>query len=260
MRRMLPALLALTVVITGCKAKELLDQAKVAKDLDKRGTVDVLKEAANDKYDAPQDGKLTEAQVQMYLKVRDHERVIAQAAKEKLKAQSEKVKASGEKSIAGMMEGLKSLNTVGEFLTADIRAAKDLGFNTAEYQWVKGQILAASTSVMANQMSQAMNAQMDAGYQQMKKAYDEAKDEQSKKMYADTLAGYEQQKKEMQAQQTQEDPAVAYNRQLLSKHEDAINAYASELAKYEDKPGEVKQSVDKWQQDLAKAAADAKKQ
>ena len=45
-----------------------------------------------------------------------------------------------------MVEGFKSINTVGEFLTADIRAAKDLGYNTAEYQWVKGQILAASTN------------------------------------------------------------------------------------------------------------------
>jgi hypothetical protein len=259
MRRMLPAFLALTVIVSGCKAKEVLDRASAARDLDKRGTIDVLKEASNDKYTAPQDGKLSEGQVQMYLKVRDHERVIAQAAKDKLKAQGEKVKASGEKSIAGMMEGLKSLNTVGEFLTADIRAAKDLGFNTAEYQWVKGQILAASSSEMAGQMTQALNAQMDAGYTQMKKAYDEAKDEQSKKMYADALAGYEKQKTEMQAQQKDVDPALAYNRQLLSKYENAMNAYTSELSKYEDKPGEVKQSMEKWQQDLAKAAADAKK-
>ncbi|HWS73114.1 MAG TPA: hypothetical protein VN605_13440, partial [Thermoanaerobaculia bacterium] len=100
MRRILPTLLALTVVLGGCKAKEMLDQAKVARDLDKRGTIDVLKEASNDKYDAPQDGKLTDAQIQMYLKVRDHEKVIAQAAKEKLKAQGEKVKAAGDKSVA----------------------------------------------------------------------------------------------------------------------------------------------------------------
>jgi chromosome segregation ATPase len=113
---------------------------------------------------------------------------------------------------------------------------------------------------MANQMSQAMNAQMEASYAQMKKAYDEAKDEQTKKMYADTLAGFEQQKKEMASQQQNEDPAIAYNRQLLSKYENTLNAYASELSKYEDKPGEVKQSVDQWQKDMAKATAEAKKQ
>jgi hypothetical protein len=222
--------------------------------------MDVLKEASNDKYDAPKDGKLTDGQVQMYLKVRDHEKVIAQAAKAKLQAQGEQVKKDGEKSIAGMVDGLKSLNTVGEFLTADIRAAKDLGFNTAEYQWVKGQVLAASTSVMASQLSQAMSAQMDASYQQMKKASDEAKDEQTKKLYADSLAAYDNQRKEMAAQQQHEDPALVYNRQLLSKYENALNAYATELSKYEDKPGEVKQSVDKWQQEMAKATADAKKQ
>jgi len=260
MRRMLPALLTLSVVLMGCKAKEMLDKSNVARDLDNRGTVDVLKEASKDKYDAPKDGKLTDGQVQMYLKVRDHERVIAQAAKDKLKAQGEQVKqAGGEKSIAGVMAGLKSLDTLGQFVTADIRAAKDLGFNTAEYQWVKGQVLLASTSVMATQMTQAVNAQMDAGYQQMKKAYDEAKDEQTKKMYADSLAAYATQKKEMASQQQNEDPSIAYNRQILSKYENALNAYASELAKYEDKPGEVKQSVEKWQQDIAKATADADK-
>ncbi len=174
MRRILPVLLILSVTLLGCKAKEAFDKASAANDLDKRGTMDVLEEASKDRYTPPKDGRLTDSQIQMYLKVREHEKVIAQAAKEKLQKQSEEIKKAGEKSISGMVEGFKSLNTVGEFVTADIRAAKDLGYNTAEYQWVKGQILAASTSAMSEQMSTVMNAQMDASYQQMKKAYDEA--------------------------------------------------------------------------------------
>jgi hypothetical protein len=254
MRRFLPALLILSVAFPGCKAKEAFDKASAARDLEKRGTADVLKEASKDKYTSPSDGKLTDAQVQMYLKVREHEKVIAQAAREKLQKQGEEVKkAGGEKSITGMVEGFKAMNTVGEFLTADIRAAKDLGYNTAEYQWVKGQILTASTSAIGEQMSKAMNAQMDAGYQQMKKAYDEAKDEQTKKAYADALANYDKSRQEMQQQKTKEDPAIAYNRQLLSKYENALNAYTTELSKYEDKPGEAQKNMDQWQKDMAKA-------
>jgi chromosome segregation ATPase len=258
MRRMFPVVvLSLSVVVVGCKAKEALDKVAVARDLEKRGTVDVLKEASKDQYDAPKDGKLTDAQVQMYLKVRDHERVIAQAAKEKLKEHDAAAKNAGDKSLAGMMEGLKSINTVGEFLTADIRAAKDLGFNTAEYTWVKGQILAASTQAMGDKMADAMNASMEASYQQMKKARDEARDDATKKIYQQSIDEFDKQRAEAAAQKKDEDPAVAYNKQLLSKYENTLNAYANELAKYEDKPGDVQKSVDQWQKDLDKAKADA---
>ena len=83
MRRMIPAILALAVVVSGCKVKELADKANIAKDLDKRGTVDLMKQVADDKYDPPKDGRLTESQVQMYLKVREHEKVIAKVALQK---------------------------------------------------------------------------------------------------------------------------------------------------------------------------------
>jgi hypothetical protein len=253
--------LTLAVAFAGCKAKEAIDQAKIASELSKTGsTTKLLNQAAEDKYDAPADGKLSDAQVQMYLKVREREKAIAQVAKQQLQQHADEAKKSGEKSLAGVMEGLKGLGSVADFLTADIRAAKDLGFNTAEYQWVKGQILAASTSAMGQQLASAMNAQMDAAYQQTKKAYDEATDEQTKAMYKQTLDSLDQQKKDQAAQKSEEDPAIAYNRQLLSKYENVLNAYASELSKYEDKKGDAQKSVDDMQKQLEKAKADAGKQ
>jgi len=259
MRRTLSAVLMLSMALGGCKAKEAFDKAKISQDLDKHGTMDLMKDVSKDKYDAPADGKLTDAQMQMYLKVRGHEKDIAQVAKKEAQAHADAAKKAGDKSIAGMIEGFKTMGSAADMLTADIRAAKDLGYNTQEYLWVKSQVMAASSAAMMSKLSDATNASFDGAYTQMKKSYDEAKDEPSKKMYADALAGYEKQKTEMQAQQKDVDPALAYNRQLLSKYENAMNAYTSELSKYEDKPGEVKQSMEKWQQDLAKAAADAKK-
>jgi ribosomal protein S17E len=99
---------------------------------------------------------------------------------------------------------------------------------------------------MAEKFSAAMSQNFDKAYQEAKKAYDEAKDEQTKKLYADVLAGYDKSRQEMQAQQN-EDPATAYNRQLLGKYENALNAFAHELSKYEDKPGEVKKAVEEMQ-------------
>jgi hypothetical protein len=235
MRRNLTLMLCLSLALVGCKAKELADKASIAADLNKRGTTDLMKEVSEDEYTAPEDGRLTEAQVQMYLKVREHEKKITEVAKAEMKQHAEKAEKKGNQSIGGFMEGMKALGSAADVLTADIRAAKDLGFNTQEYLWVKQQILAASTAEMAAQFSNAMAQNFDKAYGEAKKAHDEAKDETTKKMYADVLAGYEKSKAEMTTQQ-EVDPAAAYNKQLLAKHESALNAFAHEITKWEDKP------------------------
>lgn len=255
MRRTLIAVLCLTFVLAGCKAKELADAEAISKDLDKRGTTDLMQEIANDEYTAPEDGRLSEAQIQMYLKVREHEKKIAEVAKKEMKEHGEKAEKAGEKSLAGLVQGLQAMGSAADFLTADLRAAKDLGYNTQEYVWVKGQIIAASTAAMAEKFNEAVTANFDKAYQDAKKAYDEATDETTKKMYADVLAGYEKSKQEMAAQ-ADADPAATFNRQLLSKYENALNAFAHEMSKYEDKPGEVQQGV----QELEQKIEEAKKQ
>ena len=259
MRRILPAVLCAAVALAGCRAKEVLDKASVKQDLANRGTTDLMQEIAKDKYDAPKDGHLTDGQVQMYLKVRDHEKVIAQAAKEEAQKHAKAADKDG-KSLSGMMEGFKTVSAAAEMFTADLRAAHDLHYNTAEYQWVKGQILAASTSAYAEKVGQAMNASLDSTYQQVKKQYEEAKDEQTKAMLKQSLDGIEQSRAEQAKEKATADPAIAYNRQILSKYENALNAYAQELSKFEDKPGDAKKSVDDFQKNIDKAVQDAKTQ
>ena len=254
MRRMIPAvLLLLSVVFFACRVKELADKAKIAQDLEKRGTIGLMKDVSNDKYDPPKDGKLTEAQIQMYLKVRQHEKDIAKVAKEQMEQHS-KAADQAKHSLSGVFEGLKTMQSAGEFFTADIRAAKDLGYNTQEYLWVKGQIMAASVTAFAEGVTKAMDAQQDAYLAQTKKAYEEAKDEQTKQMYKQMLDNYAQTVKEGKQVTTNEDPAVAYNRQLLKKYDNELAAFTNELGKYENKEGEAKQSVDELQKKLNEAA------
>jgi hypothetical protein len=258
MRRIAVAALCLSVVFAGCKAKEAAD---ISGDLKEKGTTDLMKGVADDQYEAPQDGKLTEAQVQMYIKVRQQEQKIAAVAKKEAKEHAEKAKAKGEKSLSGMMEGFKTLGSVADLMTADIRAAKELGYNTQEYLWVKGQILAVSGAAMAEKMNEAISANFDAAYAQAKKAHDEATDETTKKMYAEMLAGYDKSRAEMKQQQEDADPAVAHNRALLKKYENEINAWAQELAKYSDEPAEKTQkAVEDWQKQMDEATAKAKQQ
>jgi hypothetical protein len=258
-RRILPAVLTLSVVFLGCQAKEAMDKAAIAKDLKNRGVMDLAKEIANDKYTAPTDGKLTEAQVQMYLKVRDHEKQIAQVAKKQLQEHADASKKSGEHSLSGVLEGFKAMGSAADFMTADIRAAKDLGYNTQEYMWVKGQILAASSSVITEKFASATNQMMESAHAQMQKAYDEAKDEQTKQIYKQQLDEYAKQQAQTAQSQAAVDPAVAYNKQILSKYENALNAYTSELSKYDEKGGEAQKAMDDLQKNLDKSAADAQK-
>ena len=259
MRRTLAMLVCLSFALAGCKAKEALDAAGISKELEKKGTTDLMKEVAEDTYDAPEDGKLTDAQIQMYLKVREEEKKIARVAREEAKQHADKAKESGEKSIAGMIQGFKTLGSVADLLTADLRAAKQLGYNTQEYLWVKEQVLAVSGAAMADKMNQAISAQMNAAIAQAKKAHDEAKDEATKKMYADMLAAYETNKNEMKGSESA-DPALAHNRQLVAKYENELNAYASELAKFTDNEADAQKSVEDWSKQVDKAVQDAKKQ
>jgi ribosomal protein S17E len=246
MRRTLSLTLCLSLALLGCKAKEMADKADISKDLEQRGTTELMEEVAKDEYTPPADGRLTDAQVQMYLKVREHEKKIAQVAKDEMKQHAAKAEKKGDHSLAGMMDGFKALGSAADLMTADLRAAKDLGYNSQEYLWVKQQVLAASTSQMAEEFGKSMQQNFDKAYADAKKAHDEATDEQTKKLYADVMAGYEKSKQEMAAQ-TDQDPAAAYNKQILSKYENALNAFAHELSKYEDKPGSAQQAVEEIQ-------------
>ena len=250
---LLAATFALLVSLSSCKAKEMFDSAKASADLGHRGTSDVLKEAAKDNYTPPADGRLTDAQVQMYLKVRAHEKEIADVARKQLQAQAKKAEADGDKSLSGMVNGFKALGTAAEIATADIRAAQDLHYNTAEYTWVKSRILEASTATLAAKFSDSSKALADNAYVQMKKQYDEAKDEQTRKTLGALLAGYDQQRQGMD-KPPQPDAATVYNQQLLSKYDTALNVYSSEITKWTGNEDQTKKAIDDFQKNLEEVA------
>jgi hypothetical protein len=259
MRRTFSAVLMLSIALAGCRAKEAYDKAKISQDLEKHGTMDLMKDVSKDKYTPPSDGKLTDAQMQMYLKVRGHEKDIAQVARKEAQSHADAAKKAGNNSITGMMEGFKTMGSAAEMLTADIRAAKDLGYNTQEYLWVKTQVMAASAAAMTAKLTEGMNASFDASYTQMKKSYDEAKDDQSKKMYKEMLDNYDKQRAEMKKSAPPVSEAMAYNQQLIAKYDGALNAIATEMAKWEEKPGDAQKAMNDLEKGVDKAVADSKK-
>jgi len=99
-----------------------------------------------------------------------------------------------------------------------------------------------------------MQASVESSQSQMRKAYDEAKDEQTKQMYKQMLDQYEKTAKEGKeiTSKANEDPALAYNRQLLKK-------YDSELAGLAGPDEQANKSLNDLQKKMQQAAEDAKK-
>jgi chromosome segregation ATPase len=67
------------------------------------------------------------------------------------------------------------------------------------------------------------------------------------------LDAYDAQRAELKKSVQPADPVIVYNRQLLSKYESALAAFGQEMAKYEDKPGDVNKSMQELEKNLEKA-------
>ncbi len=171
---------------------------EAAKALDEKTSLQVLKEADKDEYEAPEDGRLTESQVQMYVKVQKRAFELAQVAAKRLEEQSEKAEAAekeGSKTKSAW-EGMKALGKVGDVLTADLRAAQELGYNTAEYTWVKGEVVKAYSSSTFENASGSFQTQ---ALHQLEQAKSQAKNAEEQKFFDEQIANVQKTIAEEQA-------------------------------------------------------------
>lgn len=233
--------------LAGCGKESREDIAENLKDKD---AMDVVRQAADDEYDPPADGKLTETQIEMYLKVREKEVEIAKVARQNLEAQAAKVKEKGDRTLGGLMEAYKGMGSAADFLTADIRAAQELGFNTAEYMWVKGQVVQASAAEYAEKAQAQMSGLADQAYTNLKKQYDETTDETTRQTLKTMLDQMEKNRAELDAEKMGVDDADRYNRDLLSKFEEPLKAIAMEATKWNDDEKDADQLTDELKKGL----------
>ena len=87
------------------------------------------------------------------------------------------------------MAGRRGLGSGADLLTADIRAARELGYNTAEYQWIKERVLEASSNALAEQMNQQILATMNAQYEQTRSALEQAETDEERGFVATPRRG-----------------------------------------------------------------------
>ncbi len=184
-------------------------------------TLDVAKKPGEQKYTPPADGRLSETQVRMYLEVQRRAAELRKEASERLDKQSEKANeaeevGSEEKSL---LEGMKAFGKVGDVLTADIRAARELGVNSAEYEWVKGQVLEAYMSDWYNASAKSFQ---EKSLRSLKKARDVA-NKQDQDFYDEQIAGLERNLKE------QEEKTNAPGQEALRSNVELIRKFKPEL-------------------------------
>jgi hypothetical protein len=112
----------------GCRPAD--DRAAIQNRSRAKGTAEVVREAAAVSYAPPADGRLSAAQVRLYLEVRERESRIREA---------------------------------GAPAAADLRAAQELKVNPKEYTWVRERVLEAE----AEATNQALFQKVVAGREQL---------------------------------------------------------------------------------------------
>ena len=209
----------LSLPSTGCKAKEAISQVMASHDVDSsvRGLNEVTKKREEEKYTPPADGHLTGDQIQNFMKIRTRAKVIENVARRDI---TERAKTSEGKDPT--LNDAFQFGKMGALLiSADIRASQELGFNSAEYEWVKQQMIDASMAAVADQGLVAGRKVFADDQADLKKHYDDAPDEDSKKIYAGLIADSKKNAEEAESKVEPQTPAVIYNKQLLAKYEDA---------------------------------------
>jgi hypothetical protein len=215
------AIVLLLVVLPGCGGGE----EEAAERLEDKTAVEVLEEAGEDEYTPPDDGELTEKQMDMYLAVQERAIDLRKAAAAQVADVNQKVE--GSKTEAGKM--FEAFRAVGQgagldLFTADVRAAQELGYNTAEYQWVQGEVMEAQAAKMMLGMAQGMREmqrqvgpQMIAMLEASKDAASTAEEKADIQRQIDELkqAGDEPADDELE-------PGVAHNIELVGRYEERI--------------------------------------
>ncbi len=226
-REVFVTLLAVGLSVTAaCKAKPAEDEASIQKRLEEKGTLEVLNEVAAAEYDPPADGKLTAAQIEMYLAVKQREQRIREVASKDLKKQQPDG-TEDDGGDAGFADTMRALGGVGDIATADLRAAQELGRNPKEYQWVEERVMEA----LLAQLSQRLEGQLAEGreqYLQMLEAQKQTLTEPAQQAKVDEQIA--EVRRTMGEQATDDEPpseALLHNAALVARYRDRIKAVLS---------------------------------
>ena len=176
-RRVTELLAVLAAVCAGCGSPDAAPGATASAPLSgAAGTRDV--------YRPPLDGKVTPAQVEMYLSVLDRIHLDQRGARPT---------PSGD-----------PLSTV----PADVAAARARGINVEEFLWVKERVLEAEAAMMTARLNAAALAMLDKTLADLKDRRADAADEGSRKLLAEQTAQFEAEAERVRRESKVREPDV----------------------------------------------------
>lgn len=210
-RLVIAAALAGSVLFAaGCKGRPAEGDAAIQQSLTAKHTVDLMAEIARaPEYKPPADGRLAEAQVDMYFAVRQREQRIREAAFQGLKEPGfyEAMKATGE------------LGDLADVATAGLRAAQELGYNPKEYQWVKERVLEAQMLETIRSLRGQVAESQQRILAQLERQRQDTADPLRK---AEIGRQIEELKKDLEAAPAESDPAREHNAGLVAQHKEEL--------------------------------------
>jgi len=148
---------------------------------------DVMEKAAEAEYEPPEDGKLTEKQMQMWLEVKEKGNSYRTTAVKDIEKRGDESKGND---LAALKNAVGGYGSVAAAVTADVRAAQELGHNPKEFMWVESAVMEAFTNRMLLQAREQMKAaQKEMAAKLEKGGAKGAQAEAAKQMMAAMAAG-----------------------------------------------------------------------
>lgn len=178
----------------GCRRAD--DRAAIQERLRGKGSAEVIRAAAAARYEPPADGRLTAAQVRMYLEVRERESRIREAAAAEPQRRREAAGAA-----------------------ADLRAAQELRVNPKEYTWVRDRVLEAETAATTQALYQRMAAGREQLLARMRRDKDAQTDPERRSAAERQIEDW---KRGLQAAEPAMTPAVRANVALLARYREPL--------------------------------------
>lgn len=207
------------------------DPESIREELSDKGTMDLMEEVDKAEYDPPADGEVSEAQLRMFLEVKEREAKIQQVAVKSMEEKQKKAEEEGEK--VGLFDAMRAMGDLADVGTAGMRAAVELGHNPKEFVWVQAQVLGAYAAERQDEAMGQMSQAVDQMIEQMK-AQRESLPEEQRAMLDEQIAQMEESAQESRQQaETEPEPGTAHNRELVREHrkqiEQAMNLYERAL-------------------------------
>jgi len=203
---------------------------KKNEDISEMITDKLMEDIEKDSYSPPVDGKLTEAQVHLFLHVKKEELTyIFQNLKHNLAGLEENEK---KKKIAGLKEYMTTLRTIGNSTNAvatDLQAAKKLGYNAREYEWVRNVIINTNLFTWADTTSQIATERYEKTLQELIAQQEAAATPEEKNLYDQQINAIRLALEDMESKNHPLDETTVFNKMLLEKFEDEIAALEAEI-------------------------------